>query len=145
MAATVLIGCIISSSDYSANLGLEVWFDDELILDLNPVKQAEHVEFSIADADAEHELAFVLKNKLDQHTRIDAAGAIIQDATVTISNVEFDGIPLGQVLIDLAQYQHNLNGHGSESSDRFYGEMGCNGRASLKFTTPIYMWMLDHM
>ena len=27
----------------------------------------------------------------------------------------------------------------------FFGNMGCNGYVSLKFATPIYLWLLEHM
>lgn len=145
MTSTVLISCDVDNTDYSVPLGLEIWLDDQLIHDVNPVSQAQHIEFTVSDSDAEHSLAFVLKNKLPQHTKINSNNEIIQDATIKISNVEFDGIPLGQVLIDLAEYHHDHNGTGTVSVNKFYGEMGCNGRAHLKFNTPIYMWMLDHM
>jgi len=47
--------------------------------------------------------------------------------------------------VKLAQYQHDFNGTGNPTIDKFYGEMGCNGTVSLKFTTPIYLWLLENM
>jgi len=145
MTTTVLISCDIESTDYSVPLGMEIWLDSNLIQAIDPVSQATHVEFTVDDADAQHELWFKLKNKQAQHTQIDSNNQIIKDATVKIANVEFDGIPLGQVLTKLAEYHHNFNDTAAPTVNKFYGEMGCNGLAVLKFTTPIYLWMLDHL
>jgi len=49
------------------------------------------------------------------------------------------------VFIDHATYTHNFNGTQAETTDKFYGEMGCNGTVSLRFTTPIYLWLLETM
>ena len=145
MTTTVLIACDVSSTDYSVPLGLEIWLDGEQIQDINPVDRLEHIEFTVKDADGEHELSFKLKNKLPEHTKINDDREIIRDATIKIDNVEFDDIPLGQVLTRLAEYQHDHNGTGPMSTNKFYGEIGCNGQVTLKFSTPIYLWMLDHM
>jgi hypothetical protein len=99
----------------------------------------------LSDDEGEHELRLVLKNKLSEHTQVDANNTIISDARISVSNIEFDGIALNQLVPDLAEYQHNFNGTGELSVHKFYGEPGCNGTVSLKFTTPIYLWLLEHM
>ena len=43
------------------------------------------------------------------------------------------------------RFQHDFNGTQPEIKDTFFGEMGCNGTVSLRFTTPIYLWLLEHM
>ena len=99
----------------------------------------------VAEDEADHELRFVMKNKTVAHTQIDLSGNIVTDARLTISDVAFDEIKLGQMFIDQTQYTHDFNGSQPEITDRFYGEMGCNGTVSLQFTTPIYLWLLEHM
>jgi hypothetical protein len=99
----------------------------------------------ISDNDAEHLLKFVLKNKTAAHTQIDSDNNIVKDARLTVTNVQFDEIPLGQTFINLATYTHTFNGTGVPTEQKFYGEMGCNGTVGLKFSTPIYMWLLEHM
>ena len=42
-------------------------------------------------------------------------------------------------------YRHDYNGTTDPFDDEFYGEMGCNGTVSLKFTTPIYLWLLENL
>jgi hypothetical protein len=103
------------------------------------------VEYEMPDDDGDHELKFVLKNKQSDHTQVDTDGNIISDATVTVSDIQFDGIDCQYLTTTLAQYQHDFNGTSSPITDSFYGDMGCNGTVTLKFSTPIYLWLLENM
>ena len=69
----------------------------------------------------------------------------MSDATLTIKDLAFDEIKLNYMLTELAVYTHDFNGTQDTTQDKFYGEMGCNGTVSLKFATPIYLWLLEHM
>ena len=135
----------ISSSDFSAALGLEVWIDRTEIFSCNHVQQAQTITFDLPDDEGDHELRFVLKNKTEEHTQINQNGAIVKDALLAVSNVKFDEIDLGQLFLKHAVYTHNFNGSSAEIQDKFYGSMGCNGTVSLKFSTPIYIWLLENM
>jgi hypothetical protein len=97
------------------------------------------------DVDAEHELKFVLKNKTQDHTQVDEQGNILSDAVLSIGNMSFDDIKLGHMFVEQTVYYHNFNGSKELAENKFYGDMGCNGYVSLKFTTPIYLWLLEHM
>lgn len=145
MTSTALISCGINTTNPSAKLGIEVWVDDQQILNQDHVAELIEFKYNLPDDDAEHELRFVMKNKTAEHTTIDEEGQIVTDACVTVSNLAFDEIELKQIFIDQAVYTHNFNGSQAASQDKFYGEMGCNGIVSLKFTTPIYLWLLEHM
>lgn len=101
--------------------------------------------FDLDEDVADHELRFVMKNKTQEHTTVDEHGSIVKDARLTISNVTFDEIPLEQIFFEQAVYTHDFNGTQAETTNKFYGEMGCNGTVSLKFSTPIYLWLLEHM
>ena len=86
-----------------------------------------------------------MKHKTTEHTKIDEQGNIITDACLTVSNLAFDEIELKQIFINQAVYTHDFNGTQTEIQDKFYGNMGCNGTVTLKFATPIYLWLLEHM
>ena len=141
----VKFNCVISNTDFSVPLGLEIWLDQHKFFDQDHIDQIYNVEYEISDDDLGHELRFVLKNKLLTHTQVDAKGNIVSDATVTVGNIEFDGIDCQYLTTKLAQYHHDFNGTGSIITQPFYGELGCNGTVSLKFTTPIYLWLLENM
>ena len=142
---TIRFNCVISSTNITVPVGMEIWLDNHKLFDQDHVDHACPVEYEMPDDDGDHELKFVLKNKQSDHTQVDLDGNIISDATVTVSDIQFDGIDCQYLTTTLAQYQHDFNGTGNPTIDKFYGEMGCNGTVSLKFTTPIYLWLLENM
>jgi hypothetical protein len=142
---TVKFNCIVGSTDFTVPLGLEIWLDNHKFFDQDHIDQDYKIEHDIADDDGDHELRFVLKNKQSGHTQVDAEGNIVSDATVTISGVEFDGIDCQYLTTTLAQYRHDFNSTSKPIIDEFYGELGCNGTVTLKFSTPIYIWLLENM
>jgi hypothetical protein len=143
MTATVAFD--ISPSDATCPLGVEVWIDQQQIFNLDHLNSTKTVQFNLEEDDSEHELRVILKNKLPEHTEIDAEGNIKQDAVITVSRIEFDEISVDQVVQEQAVYYHDFNGSAAPVEDRFYGSMGCNGTLSLKFSTPIYIWLLENM
>lgn len=145
METTVTISCEIGTTNPSIPLGIEIWLDQDKIFDLTHVTDSFTFMKNVPDNEAEHNLRFIMKNKLAEHTQIDNVGTIIKDANLTVSNIQFDNIALGQIVINNAVYTHDFNGTGLQTEQKFYGEMGCNGTVSLKFSTPMYVWMLEHM
>jgi len=145
MKSSIQISCNIATSDAAVPLGLEIWVDDHQIFDLEHVTENISFDHVMDDDEAEHELRFVMKNKTVDHTQLDASGNIVKDACVIIDDLAFDQIRLGHMFTELATYTHDFNGHGQQVQEKFYGSMGCNGTVSLKFTTPIYLWLLEHM
>jgi len=146
MANTFSITAEVNTNSADAPLGLEVWVDNKLLQCINNVVELAVVSVEVEDADdVEHELKFVLKNKTQEHTTVDESGNILKDSVVEIKNIKFDGIELGHMFYEQAVYNHNFNGNGPETTDKFYGTMGCNGSVVLKFTTPMYLWLLENM
>lgn len=143
--STINFCCSIAPTAAAVPLGMEIWIDDQKLFDQAHVQESHRISTDLLDDDGEHELRFVLKNKLSEHTQVDADNTIVSDARISVSGIEFDGIALNQLVPALAEYQHNFNGNEELSVHKFYGELGCNGTVSLKFTTPIYLWLLEHM
>ena len=137
--------CTVSTTDSSAPLGFELWFDDHMIFHADHVIESTQIQHEFDDTDAQHELRWILKNKQAAHTIIDADGIIVSDARLVLSNIVFEDIDCVQITQDNAVYTHNFNGHGPDTAQQFYGEIGCNGTVSLKFTTPVYLWLLENM
>lgn len=145
MENTVKISCVIDTTDCESALGMEIWVDDQQIFDQDWVSKSQTVSYELSDIDAEHELRFVMKNKTVDHTKVDESGIIVKDACLIISDLTFDEITLGHILIEKAVYTHDFNGTENQIQDKFFGRMGCNGAVSLKFTTPMYLWLLENM
>jgi len=145
MKNTATFSCQIGTTDASAALGMEIWLDDQQIFDTTHVDSTIECQTTFSDDDGEHELQFRMKNKTINHTQIDEAGNILKDACLTISNVAFEDIKLGHMFTEQIEYIHDFNGTQAEVTEKFYGAIGCNGIVSLKFTTPIYLWLLENM
>jgi len=142
---TITVAFTLNTTNPEAELGFEAWIDDEKFVDIAHVQDEQPVTMTMSDADGSHELRLVLKNKTQAHTQIDEQGTIVSDATLTINNLSFDEISLGYMFTELATYTHDFNGTKETTQERFHGEMGCNGTVSLKFDTPIYLWLLENM
>lgn len=132
------------SSNNSNALGFETWLDDKIMFDVDSVQPSTKILIPVTD-DAEHVLKLVLKGKCTDHTAVDSNGNILSDSVLTISDLAFDGIELGQLFYDKAVYTHDFNGNGTITKESFFGTMGCNGTVELKFSTPIYIWLLENM
>jgi hypothetical protein len=145
MSEQVQLACRISATDPANPVGLEIWLDHTQIYNNEQVTESVDFVYELADADAEHQLRFVMKNKTQEHTQVDADNNILTDSCISIENLSFDEIPLGQIFIDQAVYEHDFNGTADAVQDQFFGTMGCNGTVSLSFTCPIYLWLLEHM
>jgi hypothetical protein len=138
--------CEIGTTNPALSLGMEIWFDDQCVFNQEHVKESQTIKYEFNDdAEGSHELRFVLKNKLSEHTVVDADGKIISDATLTISNISFDEVDCQYLTTTLAEYHHDFNGTAAETQQKFYGSMGCNGTVSLKFSTPVYIWLLENL
>jgi hypothetical protein len=124
---------------------MEIWIDNTCLIDQAHVKESCEVEHDLDDTDGKHSLRIILKNKLPAHTEIDALEQIVSDAIITVGNISFDDIDCTQIVSEQAVYRHNLNGTGPEIEDRFFADLGCNGTVEMKFTTPIYLWLLENM
>jgi hypothetical protein len=142
---SVKFSCVISPSNTAVPLGCEVWIDDTCVFDQNHVAEPVAVVHEFSDDNGEHVLRITLKNKLPEHTRIDDQGNIMSDALLGVTEISFDEIDCTQIVQNLAVYRHNLNGNGPKIEDQFFGDLGCNGSVGLKFTTPVYLWLLENM
>ena len=145
MTSAVTISCILDTTNPIAVLGFEAWIDDQKFFDTEHVQAQQLVVMEIDDDDDEHELRFLLKNKTSDHTHVDEAGNIVSDATLIVTDLAFDEIRLGHIVTKQAVYTHDFNGTQEVTQEKFYGEMGCNGTVSLKFTAPVYLWLLEHL
>lgn len=145
MSDTSTISFDIDTSDATAHIGVAVWIDDVNVFQTYHLTKPKHVEHVVVDDNKEHELRIEISGKHKMHTKIDEQGNIIKDVVVNIKNITVDGIDISQLFMEKVVYKHTFNGTQPEIQDSFYGAAGCNGTISLKFTTPIYLWLLENM
>ena len=145
MTSTVSFSCSLEPSAAENPLGVEIWFDNKCIFDTPALTQPETVRFEFEETESDHQVDFVLKNKTDTHTKIDEQGNIVKDSTVLIKDIALDDIDLSNIIQNVVEYHHDFNGTAGATIEKFYGEMGCNGRAVLKFSDPVYLWLLENI
>lgn len=143
--STLSFACKITPDNVNVPLGIEIWLDSKCILDVEHVNDVIDFSHEFSDADGQHTLQWVLKNKLPSHTVLDQSGNIVNDAVLSIDHIMFDDIDCTKIVNNLATYSHNYNGSSENTTSKFYGDIGCNGTVELTFTTPIYLWLLENM
>jgi hypothetical protein len=129
------------------DLVLTVRFDGKIIQTLTDLStEPRKIEHDFDDShEINHLLDFEMSGKTPEHTEIDDNGNILSDRLILISDVCLDGISLVSVFSKVSDYQHDCNGTSDMVKEKFYGVMGCNGRARFRFSSPSYLWLLKHM
>jgi len=141
----IVFSCTVENNSEFDNLGLEFWLDNDKFFDNNVAFGTVQITHVFDETEAEHRLKIVLKGKTIEHTTVDDNGNILSDVLITIKNMSFDDIDIDQLFFDNAVYTHDYNGSGNWVDDEFYGDLGCNGTIEFKFSTPFYIWLLEHM
>lgn len=136
----------ISPSDPTNPIGVEVWVNDQQIVDYQVVDQLQHICYVFNDEDEQRRnVKIVVKNKTAAHTQVNEAGEILRDSLINVNNFKMDEIDIDRIVYEKAVYVHDFNGSGNQVSDTFYGLAGCNGSIEFEFTTPSYLWLLENM
>ena len=142
--ATCKLGFSVCST--GPDLHLQVTLDQDVIYNDVPGSDTQTICYEFEDRiEQQHILAFTMSGKLPDHTLIDSAGHILEDRCIHIRDMAFDSIPLGYIITQVTHYSHDHNGSTDPVTEKFYGVMGCNGRAEMRFSTPIYLWLLENM
>lgn len=134
----------ISNTGREQPLTLRLLLDNACIWE-SVVTDPQTVTVDMSVEDGDHRLAWEMSGKTTEYTVLDTDNNIVSDACLEFANIEFDGINVDQVIQKLAYYHHDFNGNGDAIKDQFYHSMGCNGTVTLDFTSPFYLWMLEHM
>jgi len=135
----------ISTSRADCALGTRVSINGQTIYDNPHMTETHHFCHDISDEDGDHELVIELYGKQPEHTKINDAGEITQDALLEVNNIKLDSIDIEHIALTNMEYHHDFNGSQLPVVDKFFGSMGCNGQLRLKFATPIYLWLLENM
>ena len=133
----------LTSTDYSAELSFSVVLNDKTVVDIDHVDKETPIKFTIDVEDGDHELKFIMKNKIMDHTTVDKDGQIVKDACLNISNFYIENVELGHTFLEQCKYHHDFNGSQEPIVDKFYGDMGCNGTIVFLFQSPVYLWILE--
>ena len=136
----------VENTDPSKLLNFEILLDNTRIFYSDHINEPVVFSCNINDEiETEHVLEFVMTSKTSDCTQIDDQGNIVSDAMLSVKTIEFDEIDIFKTFTENSVYTHDFNGTQPEIQEKFYGDMGCNGRVTFKFTTPFYLWLLENM
>jgi len=141
----IVFSCEVGNNSDIEDLALEFWIDGNKFFDDKIKKGSTLVHHEFNDDESNHNLEIILKNKTMHHTTVNEAGEIVSDALISIKDIVIDKVNIDQLFFKHAVYSHNYNGTASYVEEKFHGSMGCNGALEFTFTTPFYMWLLEHL
>lgn len=117
--------------------------------------ETEYFEFDAAVAEGKNSLIIEFNNKSVHDTIMDSNGTIIEDLLLNIDSVEIDEIDIGSLLWTASEYRPKYpemyriktaqSGQELPESLTNCVNLGWNGRWSLSFTSPYYIWLLENL
>jgi len=121
-----------------------VKFDNQIVWQGDPA-DTHQISHEFEDIDGqEHVLSIALSNKLPKHTKIDEQGNIVSDLLVNVSQFLLESVNIDQLVWATAAYHHDFNGTQPSTVEQFFGNMGCNGQVEFRFSSPVYIWLLEN-
>lgn len=126
---------------------IKIAVNNQILLDTqleNKLDFEQKVELS---NDTTHQLKFTLYNKKEDDTLL-VNGVIEKDTLIKISHLELENSNLTSMLSlnkDLFYYEHDSNSSETLEKHTLYDTLGCNGTATINFTTPFYIWSLENL
>jgi hypothetical protein len=142
---TIAIQFDLTSNDVHSGLCLEISFNNQLLQTVDATEPTQKIQFGVDCVPGNQLLCFTMKNKTPQHTILDDQGEIVKDSSIGIENFVIDHVSLEHTFYEQCRYNHDFNGSQEPIDDDFFGTIGCNGTVSLKFTSPVYRWLVDTM
>jgi|GEM_PF-1858971 len=113
----------------------------------------QYFEFDATVHDGDCVLSIELLNKTIYDTVLDKDGSITEDMLLNIESVEIDAIDLGSLLWTASDYEPDYpeiyrqetikQGQDLAVSIKNCVNLGWNGRWTLPFTSPFYIWLLE--
>lgn len=122
------------------NIGDQVLFDGE-------IKDTVTIDESLDLDEQDHQLKITLYDKSKYDTRV-VDGKIVEDTLIHIKTFEMEDIDLKQILsLDGEKfcYEHDTNGSAELKRHVLHDTLGCNGTATINFTSPFYIWLLENL
>jgi len=140
---TFVFGGLVTNTEPDCPLSFSITLDGTEVFEKSVVTEPKNFSIEIPDDEQEHELRLVMSNKNKNDTVVDAQGNLVKNPMLDFKNLKFDNIDITLWTMANSVYTHDFNGTQSEIADSFGGCMGCNGEVVFKFTTPIYVWLMD--
>lgn len=141
----VRISFVVKSTDANCPLHFRAGVNQEIFVD-QMISQAVEIQHEFVPTTAGPQNFWLeLVDKDPQYTKIDVNNKIIHDVLLCVDQIKIDGFGLQPILQNIAQYQHNFNGHGPDTVEKFFNVLGCAGTVKIAFSTPTVNWLLENI
>lgn len=127
---------------------LEVRLDGEAKYSREVPFEEETVSIAFSDAEAEHTLEIEMSGKTYAHTKLAEDGTVVSDTAIEVYDFCLEDIEIGYNVTSASKYVHSYNNPDPNAeiiSEQFNNNMGCNGVATFKFSTPAFIWLLENV
>ena len=124
-----------------------VWLDDHVVIQSEIASSAEQiVNFERRVDEGPHQLKIRLENKVDADTVIEN-GEVVKDMLLNVDDITIDDISLGNLLWSAEYILDKPQIYKGQTIDHLDGcvNLGWNGTYILKFSSPLYIWLLEKL
>jgi hypothetical protein len=124
-----------------------VWLNDHVVIQSEIASSAEQiVSFDRRINEGPHELKIRLENKTNADTVIEN-GEVVKDMLLNINDITVDDISLGNLLWSAEYILDKPQIYKGQTIDHLDGcvNLGWNGTYILKFSSPLYIWLLEKL
>jgi hypothetical protein len=142
---TVDIVVTLSSNFWKNAPKAKVYVDAQLIFDGEIADQKE-IKWSGELTEDSHTLAIELYDK-DKYQTVVENDKIVKDQLLNIDEISFDEINIGYLKHTHSNYYPRKDIYGDSAPELVKNciNLGYNGRWEIKFSTPIYIWLLENI
>ena len=124
-----------------------VWLNDHVVIQSEIASSAEQiVNFDRRITEGDYELKIRLENKTNADTVIEN-GEVVKDMLLNIDDITIDDISLGNILWSAEYILDKPQIYKGQTIDHLDGcvNLGWNGTYILKFSSPLYIWLLEKL
>ena len=124
----------------------KILLNDQLISQTTADTKEFITEINLPEIPRDHTVEIQMLGKNSQHTQLDSQGNIVYDVAFEVTTLDIEDIDMKPIFCHgrICYYHTSNNPVNPEIQDEFYGYIGFNGRVKLEFSTPIYLWLLQH-
>ena len=127
---------------------IKVAINNNILLDTQLEEKLDFKQTVELSEDNSHQLTFTLYDKTNNDTEILEDGTIKQDTLINLLQLKLNDVDLTDTMSlnkDVFYYEHDSNGTAQLEKHTLYNILGCNGTATINFTTPFHVWLLENL
>ena len=113
---------------------------DSVVLFQGEISEPVCIKHELALVEGDHMIEVILTNKDGRRDTIVEDGKIVKDMLLVVDSILLDEIDLGYLITSKSSYDTD-DGLNHENMTH----LGWNGSWKMNFSSPIYMWLLEHL